>query len=312
MSLILTCDCGARFEVDDVWGGRELPCPDCGAVVRAPGLREQKPMERPSWLALTAVVLVLIGAFTVVGTLAAVAVASVALIRRAPGFKLALGALIAGVVLTGFTLFAFWMPDVVPLGPWMRRQLLAGQIDTSGPDVLSSTDAAVSLTRPKGKWGQALRNRLSDPAVGDLQKGGELLLVRLGDRAFVDVRKVIGKGDRPLTEMSEVILSDLSGGQDPAAIDPFGPGRRAAQPAPPQQVKTRKLETDDDVEGREWLFEGQRGGTRWVFLIRALRRGGGRNASRPVYLIRAYAPAARFAALEKELTAMLDSVKFSR
>jgi hypothetical protein len=305
MSLILTCDCGARFEVDDVWAGRELPCPDCGAVVRAPGVREQKPMERPSWLALTAVVLVLVGAFTIVGTLAAVAVASVALVRRAPGSRLALGALIAGVVLTGFTLFAFWMPDAVPLGAWMRRQLLAGQIDTSGPDVISSADGALTVARPKGKWGQALRNRLSDPAVGDLQKGGELLLVRLGDRAFVDVRK----GDRPFNDIGEAILKDLNGPDDGGVLEPV---RRMAQ-SPAREVKARKLEKDDDdVDGREWLYEAQRGGTRWLFLIRALRRGGERNASRQVYVVRAYAPAARFAALEKELTAMLDSVKFTR
>ncbi|MGL4553132.1 MAG: hypothetical protein ACRC33_18355 [Gemmataceae bacterium] len=312
MSLTLTCDCGARFEVDDVWAGRDLPCPDCGAVVHAPGLREQRPMERPSWLALSAAALVLFGAFTAVGTLAGAAVAAVALYRRAAGYRLALAALVGGVVLTAFTLFAYRNPDAAPVGEWLRRQLLAGQIDTAGPDDLTSADGAVTLTRPKGKWGQAIRNRLSDPAVGDLQKDGELLLVRLGDRAFVDVRKVSGKGDRPLTEIGELIVADLSGqpaDADPA--DPFTPRRRDV-PAPPQQISTRKLEAEDDVEGREWVFEGQRGGARWRFLIRALRRGGERNAARPVYLVRAYAPVARFAALEAELRAMLDGVKFTR
>jgi hypothetical protein len=106
--------------------------------------------------------------------------------------------------------------------------------------------------------------------------------------------------------MREAIIKELSGQED-GANEPL---RRAG---PAQQLKTRPLEKDDDdVDGREWLFEAQRGGTRWLFLIRALRRGGERNASRQVYVVRAYAPAARFAALEKELTAMLDSVKFSR
>ncbi|NBO92103.1 MAG: hypothetical protein EBV06_07275 [Planctomycetia bacterium] len=314
MTIILTCDCGARFEVDSEWAGRELPCPDCGAVVRAPGGRQKLVIERPSWMVLVSLALILLGAFTITGTLAGVTLAAWSLIRRQPGMRPAMIAIGLGVVLTCFTLFAYWKPSALPIGPWLRYQVLALQIDTSGSDVLSTADGALTLNRPKGKWGRATNNQFSDPSVGDLQRDTQLLLGRIDERAFVDVRKVDGKGDRPLTEIGEWILDELSGQAPEVVLNhpmiPFPP--RGGGRIPTQQLSTRRLDLEEDTEGREWTFESRRGNRSWQFVIVALRRKGERNPSRPTYLVRIYAPQTKFTRLEPELRAILESVKLSR
>jgi len=314
MSLTLTCECGARFEVDEVWAGKEIPCPDCGAKTRAPTLETQlASVERPSWLALLALTCVIIGAFTLVGTLVGSLMAAVALIRRLPGAGIAWLALLGGLGLSGLTSALFAYPEQLPLGSWVRYQLLTAQVETRGPLQIRSPDQLVQLTRPKTNWGQARSNRLADPTVGDLQLESDLLLVRLSDRAYVDLRRIDGRGDQQLSSLGDLLMSELSGAGVQRAIDDFDdrPGRRRSAPvASAEQLRTAPLERDDDREGREWLFEVRRGSKNWRFLIRAYRQVGERQVTRPIYLLRGYAPAGRFAEREKELRAILDSFQF--
>jgi hypothetical protein len=314
MSLTLTCECGARFEVDEVWAAKEVPCPDCGAKIRAPAAEaEQTPIERPSWLALMAVTLVVVGAFTLVGTVVGVALALIALIRRQPGAGIAWLALLGGLLLSVLTWAMFAYPGQLPLGAWVRYQLLTAQVDTRGPEQIRSADNAVSLTRPKKNWGRARTNRLADPAVGDLQLDGDVLLVRLSDRAYVDLRRIDGRGDQQLSSLGDLLMTELSGAAAQAPQDDFNDrrGRRGAAPiASAEQLRTGPLEKDEEREGREWVYDVRRGGQHWRFLIRVYRQQGERQATRPLYLLRAYAPAARYPEREKELQAILDSFQF--
>jgi hypothetical protein len=312
MTLTLTCECGARFEVDEVWAGREVPCPDCGTKLRAPSLDvEQIAIERPSWLALMAILLVVLGAFTLVGTLLGSLLALIALVRRQPGANVAWVALLGGLVLTGLTWALFTWPEQLPLGAWVRYQLLSGQVDTQGPETLRSSDGQVELTRPKRNWGRARTNRLADSAVGDLQLDSELLLVRLSDRAYVDLRRIDGRGDQPLGNLTDLLMSEFSGAITDRNAGPFDVGGRRAGPASTaEQIRTGPLEKDDEREGREWIYEVQRGGQRWRFLVHAYRQAGERRASRPIYLLRAYCPASRFSDYEKELISIINSFRF--
>lgn len=318
LTLTLTCDCGARFEVDDTFAGRDVPCPDCGATLRAPSKGLTR--ARPSWLGLLAVVLVTVGAFTLVGTLAGAGVAAVALVlaRRDPTASraLPLGALIAGLVLTLFTLFAVTWPDRLPVAAWLRQHLQAGQIDTTGPEVVQSRNSITTLERPKGRtWGQVVRNRTSDPAVGDLQKDCELLLIRLSDRAYIDERRVASQGKGRLDELFDVVTADIStprppllGGEDDVGWD------RRERPAhvPVFPVRERRIEDPPDfMTGREWIVDTKRGGQTWRFLIRAYRRRDSKNPNEPVLVLRAYAPRHRFETLESELRAILDTARFT-
>src|SRR5436190_19029728 len=84
MSIALTCSCGSRLEVDDKFAGQIIACPGCNKPTLAP--LPPKPPETTSGLALASFLLAIIGAFTFVGTVAAVVCGYFALrdIQRAP------------------------------------------------------------------------------------------------------------------------------------------------------------------------------------------------------------------------------------
>src|SRR5262245_33563958 len=109
MTLSLTCACGARLDIDDKFAGQQINCPDCQRALQAP-VRE--PIKRTSGLALASIVLALIGAFTIVGTVAAVVVGILALLQlanhgdRLAGRGYAIAGIVFGVLFTGGTLFA--------------------------------------------------------------------------------------------------------------------------------------------------------------------------------------------------------------
>src|SRR2546423_14593459 len=83
MTLSLTCACGARLEIDDKFAGQPINCPDCQRALQAPAAQAAGGGRRTSGLALASILLALIGAFTIVGTLAAAVLGVVALLRIA-------------------------------------------------------------------------------------------------------------------------------------------------------------------------------------------------------------------------------------
>src|SRR5260370_41905597 len=125
MPVALTCDCGARFDVDELLAGKEVPCPECATPVQAP-LKPVPP--RTSLWALASLVLALTGAFTLVGTVAAVVVGlwALAVIRRdSPrlrGKGLATAGIITGLVLTAVNRAALLRPALPPAGGWARQR----------------------------------------------------------------------------------------------------------------------------------------------------------------------------------------------
>src|SRR5262245_54720515 len=111
MTLAINCTCGAHLELDDRFAGQTIQCPDCQKVLQAPPLTS--PLMRTSGLALASLILALVGAFTVIGTLAAVVVGVLALrqIAKRPeqlrGRRFALAGIGAGAFLTAVSLFAY-------------------------------------------------------------------------------------------------------------------------------------------------------------------------------------------------------------
>src|SRR5262249_7929426 len=94
---MLTCACGARFEVDETLAGREVACPECQQPVKVPP-RQQA--SRTRGLALASLTFALLGAFTP-GTLVAVllGVAALRSIARSRGRLTGAGFAIFGIVL---------------------------------------------------------------------------------------------------------------------------------------------------------------------------------------------------------------------
>src|SRR5689334_20533062 len=111
MALTLSCPCGATFEVAESFAGQTVHCPECQAALRAPA-PSRGPLRTSGW-AIASLVLALIGAFTVLGTVVAVLCGLVALVSvgrsggRLAGAGLAVFGIILGTLFTGLTLFAY-------------------------------------------------------------------------------------------------------------------------------------------------------------------------------------------------------------
>src|SRR5262249_15018942 len=110
MTISLTCTCGARLEIDETFAGQTVHCPDCQRPLTTP--RPERAGALTSGVALTSLVLALVGAFTLLGTLLAVVFGALALrdIARRPdqvtGKGYAVAGIALGVFLTALTGFA--------------------------------------------------------------------------------------------------------------------------------------------------------------------------------------------------------------
>jgi hypothetical protein len=171
MSLPLTCACGARLEIDEKFAGQAITCPDCQKALQVPASASQQTGRVTSGWAITSLVLALVGAFTVVGTLLAIGCGMVALrqIARQPdrlgGRNYARGGILLGSVLTVVSLILYMGAEWVGLDALLREPEWAGRLDYSGP--LQLTANAFSVTLPSRAWGllrqAANKNDNADP-----------------------------------------------------------------------------------------------------------------------------------------------------
>jgi hypothetical protein len=301
---MLTCACGARFEVDDTLAGQEVLCPECQQPLKAPAL-ERQPRITSGW-ALASVVLALVGAFTVIGTLAAIVTGFVALVhvsrnrQRVTGTGFAICGIALGILLTGLTVFAFSANELFGLGGWLRERTSTQEIDTSGPLEIVLGAKGFAITRPTEKWGQVKNNQSDDPLVAGLQSDCDLLLMQVARNAFIDVRRQPAGNFMNLDQCQDDILTELGGSGQPNLFDEDDV--RPFQKARGHNIKTLPLA--DGTEGREMLVDVRRAGQPWRFIVRTYRRANG-----TIFIARAYVRANRYAQTENELRKALDSFR---
>jgi hypothetical protein len=316
MPLALTCDCGARFDADDLLAGKAVPCPECRQPVQAPARAKTRP-QTTMW-ALASVVLALVGAFTLLGTALAILTGLLALlvIRRQPerftGSALALCGIGGGVVFSLLTLGLLARPDLLPLAGWLRQRSLAGQIDTTGSLEMITRSNDLLIDRPSHEWGRARNDHTDDPAVGELQQKLDLLLVHVGRHAYVDVIRDTTNNNRSLDSYREVLSQTLNpprtpllGRDESSRRWAFGIPEETTGPFPPILKKRTDLAPVDGYDAVEWQVEQARGGQTWWFIIRAYKKAGS-----PIYVVRAYTRKRQKDANEEELRLILDSVHF--
>jgi hypothetical protein len=304
---MLTCACGARFEVDDSLAGQEVLCPECQQPLQAPAAA-RLPRVTSAW-ALASVLLALIGAFTVIGTIVAVLLGFVALVSiarhrdRVTGAGFAVFGICMGCLFTVLTVVALKADDIFGLESWLREQTLEAKIDTSGPPEVVQGIKGFAITRPSENWGQVRGQDSGDPAVGRFQNDLDLLLTPRARPAYVDVRSLPVGAFRTLEQGAREILADFEMERRPR--NPFDDddddvplGARV------RPLGERPLKTKDGMEGREVEAEVRCAGKPWLFLIRLYRRGNGR-----VYVVRAYGPRRGFAEIRTELEKSLDSFR---
>jgi hypothetical protein len=310
MPLSLTCACGARFELDESLAGQEVLCPDCQQKMQAPALTSPAARLRTSDWALASMVLALLGAFTVVGTVAAVVCGVVALViigrhrDRVAGAGFALFGIIAGVAFTTLTVFALARGDLFGLGAFARERQLGGQIDRTGPDEVVRPQQGFSLTRPTRRWGvavnsEAVNGLLDYPEVEPLLSRPDLLLVEPRRNAYVDVEQSRGGPFRDLDGLQNYALEELRSGP---------PGRRDG----PMHNASVRVESQSDLGrsgnglGRELVVDVMCGQA-WRMIVRLYVVDNGRS-----YIVRGFSPRRPFKANEEELRQALDSFRVLR
>jgi hypothetical protein len=314
--LALTCACGARFEVEETWAGKTVPCPDCAARIAVPALAARgRPISR---LALASALLALFGAFTVVGTLAAVVVGVAALIRlgrrrEVAGLGYAVFGVSAGVLFTGLTIAVLRSAGGDFVAGYFRASQWADKLDTSGPlEIdLSEKTKHFKITRPSRDWGVVKDNRLGQSGIDALRsQGADLLLMKPARLAFVDVAARPSNDPRVEEYRPEDLRADLK----PPNPDNNNPGDdrtdRRTGPAPGPRVTVEKVEAIGESKAgglvwREFLVELKSGDQRWTMLVRRGRP----DAGQVLFILRAFAPSHSFAAVEPEMRKVLDSFK---
>jgi hypothetical protein len=334
MSIALTCDCGARFDLDEDLAGQKVPCPEClqplevpaAATTAAAASTPTSGVRRTSLLSLASVVLALLGAFTIVGTVAAVVLGLAALVQikrhpRLGGTFLAVAGIVSGLVFTALTVVLLSRSDLVGVDGWIRQRTLAGAlaVDTTGALEVLSRDGNVVLRRPSEKWGRLLNDRGDDPAVGDLQQKRELLLVNVWRHAFIDVGRAgqqatLTDVGRELAKELQQQRTGLLGEDEDGPTTTPGPAATPVRDAEGNFGRDFEKDEPGHVEGweaREWIYDVFRGGQKWRFLIRAYKKLPG-DPRDPIYVIRAYAPMRRFEAIEEELRAALNTVSLPK
>jgi hypothetical protein len=245
-------------------------------------------------------ILALVGAFTLVGTVAAILLGLAALVHvarhrdRVGGWGLATFGILAGVGFTALTLYSLFPGEVLGLSGLVRRFRMAEQVDTTGPQEILRFDKGFAITRPAPRWGQAFDNQtIDDPAVDELHAEGDLLLVDATRYAFVDVT---GERMDPFLSLDKLEAQYL--GRFP--LGQKIPGRNN-----PFRVETRvPLSPSGSLEGRELVVHMRLDGQPWKMLIRLYRARDGW-----LYVVRGFTLRRRYALVEGDFRKAMDSFR---
>ena len=305
MALPLACACGARFEVEDTFAGQDIRCPECQQTLKAPA--RYRGRLRTSDYALASFVLVLAGAFTVVGTAAGAVLGVVALVHiarnrgRVAGAGYAVFGIVAGCLFTALGLFAYVRADLIGLGNWMHRQAFAGPIRTDGPREVVNPAERFRVTRPSDRWGEVDPDDAEDLIISEIVKDSKLLLVHVTKPGYVDVA-VFQPGLISLNECRTALVDHYSG----KAWDPVFGGRAGLLSF--QQCKvleSQRLPDQGRFEGMELLLETRFGAKPLTFLIRLYKDKHGPT----LYVVRGWAPKRGFGALRSDLAEAVGSFR---
>jgi hypothetical protein len=298
MPFSLTCACGARLEIDDKFAGQALTCPDCQRPLQTPGGPE--PVRRTSWLALTSILLALVGAFTIIGTVLAIVLGVLALVQmvgrsdRLAGRGYAIAGIVLGVLFTGGTLFALTSVELFGLSAMMNDAYWQGKLDYSGPLEIKQSRQGFAITRPSDKWG--VYQSISADHVAE-----DLLIVRPDEDAVVlCFADQIGR-DAGMERCRERVMQILRGEK----FGLFISSRRSAFPPQVSEETPTRPPTKDGVDRIEIPVNKKVGSEDKRFLVLILKR---RNDDM-MYVAVAGTRRNQFSKIEPELRQALDSFR---
>jgi hypothetical protein len=299
MAISLMCECGARLEIDDTFAGQTISCPDCQRALKAPAAT--RTAQRTSGFALTSLLLVLIGAFTVVGTALAVIFGGLALWQisrqrdRITGSAYAMAGIVLGVLLTGFSIFAYSSVELFGIGRLMVEAQWAGKLDYPPSDEVVRKD--FSIRRPSKAWGVYREAPLhSFPGHFDNALEDALLVNVVEDAHILCLAKRISI-DWEREAIQEFRTNDR--------VEFFGRKKRGVQPTRFEVRSTKRLPQADGIDTVEMLIEKSMSGQQRQFILRVHKRRG----DVMMYIVAAGARQSNFERLEPQLRQALDSFR---
>lgn len=299
MSLSLTCTCGTRFEVEDTLAGQEVGCPECQQPLRVPS--PSRVRVRTCDGAIVSAVLALVGSFTIIGTVLAVLIGLVAVVRigkhrdRLAGTGYAVFGIVWGLALTALSLFAYSTGELFGVTDQIRKHQYAGELDDPAELTLTRPNDGFAISRPNHSW------RLARPALQDrLDNHSSMLLLHPGKDVFVDVQIDRAWGLNLEGYLQRVIQSY----QESPQGNPHANRRTLREVSGFKLLEKRMLPAEPGLELAELKVELRVYNQPIVFLIRVVKEDNGR-----VFQVRGWAMRRRFAREESELRVILESFR---
>ncbi len=301
MACTLSCPCGATFEVAESFAGQAVQCPECQAELRVPAV-SRGPVRTSGW-AIASLVLALIGAFTVLGTVVAVLCGLVALVSvgrsggRLAGAGLAVFGIILGTLFTGLTLFAYSTGELFGVGDQVRLRMMAGRVDYGGPLEIVREREGFAITRPSEKWGLA-----RPEYVHELDPRAAVLLVNPARDAYLAVEEVPNNGQTTDALRQEIVTEFRNLVKQGDEAQHRGQIRRVSD----LRVRSSaRVEPRDGCEVGEVLLDVREIGQALTYLIRVVKPPRGNRA----YILRSWTYHRNYTQMEPELRRLMDSFR---
>jgi hypothetical protein len=243
MPISVTCECGARLEIDEKFLGKEVPCPDCQRALPTKAPPKPPPLDLPdnrrtSGLAILSLAIGLVGMFTYfIGSLVAIGIGIWAMkvigrSKKLDGLNLAR----AGIVVGGIGIFATLVIMITPLGLDGVFRVLAFLDRTTGisGQLIETRDGQVVIKRPSaGHW--AIGNQSPNLPVVD-----DLIVVDVSADAFIAIQHADVGDDNVLPDEDGIRTKVLERLQKSELVNMLG--RLSGRPAPEPTVVAQKKE----------------------------------------------------------------------
>jgi hypothetical protein len=255
---------------------------------------------RTSGLALAALILSLVGMFTVIFTLIAVFLGFLAIIAikrnrdQVAGMGYAVFAIVAGTLFTGASIFLYTNVELMPVDGYVEAGFNSGMIDYGGDREVQRKDKGYAITRPNARWGVAKQGFM-------MQMGaeGDLMLVNPYRHAYVQIM-ADGVFNRTLETYTEEVIKSY---RDAHRHGP--PGMWGPQVARFQLRDSKKLTLRDGLDGRELIFDMSFGNEQDTYVEHIIHSA----ARDEFYRIPGWTSKKRFAQMESELRGAIDSFR---
>jgi len=299
MSLFVNCSCGSRFEVEETFAGQMVSCPECQASVRVPAATP-RPL-RTSAYALASVLVGVTLTFTVIGSVVAVILGCVGLVSiarnrdRVTGAGYALFGIVWGLIFTGVTLMALTRGELFGLDQ-LRQQIMAGEVDLTGPMEVIREKDGFAITRPSSRWGVA-----RDSLVERLNPSASLLLANVLKDSYLSVTAEVA-GPVGMAHWRESVVKNFN---DVPPDKVFGNGPDKARI---RHFKVREVHATapvDGAESEEMILDGREMGQARTYVVRIIKD----DRNRKVYFIYAWTQSRRFPEVHPDLRKAMDSFR---